>query len=57
MYGKGKNEELLAKVLKDHREEVFLCTKFGNERDANGVIIGVNGKPEYPSNSQFCVVF
>ena len=33
MYGAGKNEELLARVLKDRRDEVFLCTKFGVVRE------------------------
>jgi len=47
MYGVGKNEELLSKVLKVDREKVFLCTKFGNMRGPNGEFLGVNGKPEY----------
>ena len=33
MYGAGKNEELLSKVLKDRRDEVFLATKFANVYD------------------------
>ena len=33
MYGAGKNELLLARVLKDRRKEVFLATKFGNVMD------------------------
>jgi aryl-alcohol dehydrogenase-like predicted oxidoreductase len=47
MYGSGKNEELLAKVLQTDRDKVFLCTKFGNVRGPNGEFLGVNGKPEY----------
>ncbi|RIB05188.1 aldo/keto reductase [Gigaspora rosea] len=47
MYGSGKNEILLSKVLKDRRNEVFLCTKFGNVRGVNGEYLGVNGTPEY----------
>ncbi|RUS29112.1 aldo/keto reductase [Jimgerdemannia flammicorona] len=47
MYGMGKNEELLAKVLKTRRSEVFLATKFGNVRGPNGEFLGVNGTPEY----------
>ncbi|CAG8805979.1 22779_t:CDS:2, partial [Gigaspora margarita] len=47
MYGSGKNEILLSKVLKDRRNEVFLCTKFGNVRGENGEFLGVNGTPEY----------
>ncbi|HMD14101.1 MAG TPA: aldo/keto reductase, partial [Bacteroidota bacterium] len=29
------------------RKDVFLATKFGNVRGANGEFLGVNGKPEY----------
>ncbi|CAG8603680.1 10128_t:CDS:2 [Dentiscutata erythropus] len=47
MYGPGKNEILLSKVLKDRRNEVFLCTKFGNVRGENGEFLGVKGTPEY----------
>ena len=42
------NEKVLAKVLKTRRQEVFICTKFGNQRDAaTGTFLGVSGKPEY----------
>ncbi|CAB4490887.1 unnamed protein product [Rhizophagus irregularis] len=47
MYGMGANEILLSKVLKDRRNEVFLCTKFGIVRGPNGEFKGVSGKPEY----------
>ncbi|EXX71731.1 aldo/keto reductase [Rhizophagus irregularis DAOM 181602=DAOM 197198] len=47
IYGNGANEILLSKVLKDKRDKVFLCTKFGTLRDSNGAFIGVSGKPEY----------
>lgn len=47
MYGVGKNEELLAKALKGHRDKVVLATKFGNVRGADGSFKGVNGRPEY----------
>ncbi|KAF7727587.1 hypothetical protein EC973_007348 [Apophysomyces ossiformis] len=47
MYGCGHNERLLGRVLKDHRDKVFLCTKFGNVRDDSGKFVGVSGKPEY----------
>jgi len=47
MYGVGKNEELLARVLKTRRNEVFLATKFGNVRGADGAFLGVSGEPEY----------
>ena len=57
LYGSGENELLLAKVLKDRRDEVFLATKFGNVYDrtltshqdqveANAPWI-VDGTPEY----------
>ncbi|CAG8581435.1 7248_t:CDS:2, partial [Racocetra persica] len=47
MYGCGNNEILLSKVLKDRRNGIFLCTKFGNVRGENGEFLDVNGKPEY----------
>jgi len=49
MYGWGKNEELLGKVLSDpaKRSKIFLATKFGNMRGPNGEFLGINGKPEY----------
>ncbi len=47
VYGVGRNEELLAKVLKARRGEVFLATKFGNVRGEDGGWLGVDGRPEY----------
>ena len=47
MYGIGHNEELVGKAIKGKRSNVFLATKFGNVRGANGEFLGVNGKPEY----------
>jgi aryl-alcohol dehydrogenase-like predicted oxidoreductase len=35
-----------SKVLKERRNEVFLCTKFGYFRGPNGEFF-VSGKPEY----------
>jgi aryl-alcohol dehydrogenase-like predicted oxidoreductase len=49
IYGQGKNEELLAKVLATHRDEIVLATKFGNVV-SSGAAPGaneVNGQPEY----------
>ena len=40
-YGKGHNEELIARAIRDRRDKVVLATKFGN------VPGGANGKPEY----------
>lgn len=45
MYGWGHNEELIAKVLKDHRGEVTLATKFGVVQAPVGFT--VNGRPEH----------
>ena len=47
MYGVGRNEELLAEVLRTRRQEVVLATKFGNVRAPSGEFLGVNGRPEY----------
>src|ERR1700691_4865340 len=47
MYGPFTNEKLVGKAIKGRRNDVILATKFGNERNADGSWIGVNGKPEY----------
>ncbi len=47
MYGVGKNEELVGKALRPHREKIVLATKFGNVRGSDGSFLGVNGRPEY----------
>ncbi|TYT24939.1 aldo/keto reductase [Luteimonas viscosa] len=47
MYGVGRNEALLAKLLRARRDEVVLATKFGNVRAADGAFLGVDGRPEY----------
>jgi aryl-alcohol dehydrogenase-like predicted oxidoreductase len=47
MYGVGANERLVGKAISGRRDEVELATKFGNERNADGSWIGINGKPEY----------
>ncbi|PKY57851.1 Aldo/keto reductase [Rhizophagus irregularis] len=43
----GDNEILLSKVLKDRRNEVFLCSKFGIVIEPNGEFKGISGTPEY----------
>ena len=43
----GGNELLLSKILKERRDEVFLCTKFGFVLGTNGQISGISGTPEY----------
>ncbi|MBA8823070.1 aryl-alcohol dehydrogenase-like predicted oxidoreductase [Saccharopolyspora lacisalsi] len=48
MYGPWTNERLIGRTLGKRRDEVVLATKFGNEVDANGNLVGrVNGRPEY----------
>lgn len=47
VYGCGRNEELVGRAIADRRGEVFLATKFGNVRDAEGKWKGVCGKPDY----------
>ena len=50
-YGAGKNEELLADILRRRRKEIVLATKFGFTRDPaapnDATRRSLNGKPEY----------
>lgn len=46
-YGNGHNETLVGRALKGRRDEVILCTKFGNTRGAKGERLGANGRPEH----------
>jgi aryl-alcohol dehydrogenase-like predicted oxidoreductase len=47
MYGVGRNEELIGRAIADRRGKVFLATKFGNVRGADGSFGGVCGTPDY----------
>ncbi len=48
MYGPHTNEELLARVIKGRRSEVFIATKFGILRDPQDVSVrGFDSRPEY----------
>jgi aryl-alcohol dehydrogenase-like predicted oxidoreductase len=47
MYGPFTNEALVGRAIRDRRDEVVLATKFGNQRNADGTWIGINGRPEY----------
>jgi len=47
MYGVGRNEELIGRAIADRRTSVFLATKFGNVRGADGSFGGVCGTPDY----------
>ncbi len=47
MYGPFTNERLVGKAIAGRRDEVQLATKFGNEREADGTRLGINGSPDY----------
>ncbi|HTY38495.1 MAG TPA: aldo/keto reductase [Bacteroidota bacterium] len=47
MYGVGHNEQLVGQAIKGKRDKLFIATKFGNVRGADGSFVGVNGKPSY----------
>lgn len=48
MYGWGHNEEVVGRAIKGRRDKVFLATKFGQTKPAEGhKSNGVNGRPEY----------
>ena len=47
MYGPFTNEKLVGKAIADRRDQVVLATKFGNEREEDGTMLGVNGRPDY----------
>jgi aryl-alcohol dehydrogenase-like predicted oxidoreductase len=46
VYGNGKNEELISKVLAPNRKKVFIATKFGFAANAEGGM-SFNGSPAY----------
>ncbi|HOY15901.1 MAG TPA: aldo/keto reductase [Haliscomenobacter sp.] len=45
IYANGKNEELVAKVLKPNRDKIFIATKFGFKPYENGKFAGFDGSP------------
>ena len=47
IYGVGRNEELIAQVLRTRRKEVVIATKFGNVRAPDGKFLRIDGRPEY----------
>jgi len=46
-YGGGDNETLVGSIVREHRNEVVIATKFGILRDATGTPRGVDGSPAY----------
>ncbi|MCJ8209741.1 aldo/keto reductase [Mucilaginibacter sp. RS28] len=47
VYGSGKNEELISKVLVPNRDKIFIATKFGFTANADNTGMTFNGSPEY----------
>jgi len=48
MYGPHTNEQLLGRALAGRRDDIFLATKFGIQRDAEDATKrAINGTPEY----------
>jgi aryl-alcohol dehydrogenase-like predicted oxidoreductase len=46
VYGAGKNEELISKVLKPNRDKIVIATKFGFTTASDGTM-NFNGSPAY----------
>src|SRR5213596_1050411 len=42
MYGPFTNEKLVGGAIADRRDQVVLATKFGNERNPDGSLVGIN---------------
>ncbi len=47
VYANGKNEELVAKVLRPNRKKIFIATKFGFRTDASGRLTSFDGSPKH----------
>ena len=47
VYGNGKNEELIARVLAPNRNKIFIATKFGFTNNADGKGMSFDGSPAY----------
>ena len=45
-YGRGRNEELIARGVEGHRDEYVIASKFGNLRNPDGSPTS-DGRPEY----------
>jgi aryl-alcohol dehydrogenase-like predicted oxidoreductase len=49
VYGRGHNEELVGRAIRDRRDQVVLATKFGNTLAQAGTATpgAINGRPDY----------
>ena len=47
VYGNGRNEELISKVLTENRDKIFIATKFGFRTDADARLTGFDARPAY----------
>lgn len=47
VYGNGRNEELIKRVLVPNRKKIFIATKFGFTAKPDGSGMTFNGSPEY----------
>ena len=47
IYGQGRNEEFIGRILREHRDQVMIATKFGIVRNAAGNFTGVCSTPDY----------
>jgi len=47
VYGNGRNEELISKVLPQNRDKIFIATKFGFRTDADARLTGFDARPAY----------
>jgi aryl-alcohol dehydrogenase-like predicted oxidoreductase len=52
IYGNGRNERLLAQVLRSHRDQVRIATKFGIVTDpVSNAITGLDGSPSHAAQA------
>lgn len=47
VYGRGHNEEFVGQAIRGCRDRIIVATKFGMVRDDQGILLGINGRPEY----------
>ena len=47
IYANGKNEELVSKVLANHRDKIVIATKFGFVPNEDAKLLGIYASPSY----------